>query len=98
MLYISNFMLFVMRYDCQKGFNQQSCYLQCYLRARAMVQFDRPHTIFHCNYVSCLALITRYYHLFPKIERGHMTLNTSTLRIICYKCTSTPVYQSAHEI
>ena len=29
-----------------------------------------------------LAPFSRYYHLFPKIKRGHVTLNTCFLRVI----------------
>ena len=45
-----------------------------------------------------LAQFPRYYQLFPEIERGHVTLNTSLLEVIYHACSSTSVYQSAHEI
>jgi len=47
-----------------------------------------------------LAPFPRYYHLFPKVYRGHVTLNASVLAVIYHACTSTvtPVYQPAHEI
>jgi len=35
----------------------------------------------HCNYVY-FAPIPRYYHLFPKIKRSHVTPNTSLLGVI----------------
>jgi len=31
--------------------------------------------VFHCNYLYITPL-TRYYHLFPKVYRGHVTPNT----------------------
>jgi len=44
-----------------------------------------------------LALFLRY-HLFRKISRGHVTLNTSLLGVVYHACTSTTLYQSAHDI
>ena len=41
-----------------------------------------------------LAPFPRYYHLFPKILIGHVTLNTSLLVVICHACIRTPLYQS----
>ena len=62
--------------------------LQGHSRALALVPFDGPHslTLQLCLY---LAPFPRYYHLFR---------NTSLMGVIYYACTSTPVYQSAHEI
>ena len=40
----------------------------------------------------------RYYHLFPKMWRGCVTLNTSLLGVIYHACTRTPLCQSVHEI
>jgi len=45
-----------------------------------------------------LALLTRYYHLFPRMYRGHVTLNTSFLDVIYHACRSTPVCQSTCKI
>jgi len=45
-----------------------------------------------------LAPFPRYYHLFPKTYRGHVTLNTSLSEVIYHACTSTRLYQTAHEI
>jgi len=47
------------------------------------------------------AQLTKYYHLFelfPKISRGHMTLNISLLGVVHHTCTSTPLYVLVHEI
>ena len=60
------------------------------------------HSIGHIRFLISLPLqlclylapFPRYYHLFPKILRGHVTLNTSVLRVIYHACSSTPVYQS----
>jgi len=52
-----------------------------------MRPFGRPHTISYYNYgLLCLylALIRKYYHLFPKTYICHVTLNTPLLEVhIC---------------
>ena len=45
-----------------------------------------------------LAPFPRYYHLFPKIWRGHVTLNISLLWVVYHACTRTPLHQSVPEI
>jgi len=75
--------------------------LEGHSKTLALVPFNRPHTIpisLPLQLCLYLAPLTRYYHLFPKISRGHLTVNTSFLTIIYYACTSTPVRQSAHKI
>jgi len=44
-----------------------------------------------CLYI---ALLTRYYHLFAKTYRGHVTLNTSLFGVVYRACSSTPAYRS----
>jgi len=34
--------------------------------------------VVHGNYVSCLAAFPRYYRLFHKIQRRHVTMTTPT--------------------
>jgi len=46
---------------------------------------DRPYDflfVFHCNYVY-IAQIPRYYCLFPKIWRCHVTVTTLTQGTVC---------------
>jgi len=59
------------------------------------IRFPIRHAQQPCLY---LALFPRYYQLFHKISRGHLTLNTSHLAVIYHACSSTPLYQSAHII
>jgi len=75
--------------------------LQGHSRALSKVPFDRPHTISCWCSIATMSLsctVSRYYHLFSKIYRGHVTLNTSLPAVIHHSCTSTPLYQLAHNI
>jgi len=48
----------------------------------------------YTHYVFNFAPCPRYYQLFAKILRAHVTLNTSPLGIIYHACTSSPQYCS----
>jgi len=43
----------------------------------------------------CLAPFPRYYHLVPKIQRRHVTLNTSHWEVICH---GKPIYPTVPKI
>ena len=77
--------------------------LKGHSRALAMMPMDRPHTVsYYCSiatmYLLYLAPFPRYYRVFSKIERGHVTQNTSLSGVIYHACTRTPLLQSAHGI
>ena len=57
--------------------------------------------VFHCYYICpYIAPLTRYHHLFPKIERGHVTEHIPFGGNISCMPSSTPVRVSilAHEV
>ena len=72
-----------------KGINGAIRYSICHIR------FPISVLLRLCLY---LAPLMRYYHLLPKTLRGRVTANTSLLGVIHCACTSTPLYQSAHNI
>ena len=59
-------------------------------------------TIFYDSSVATICLdlapFPRYDHLFPKTQKGHVTMNISLSGVIHHAYIITFVYQSAHEI
>jgi len=67
--------------------------------SRTMVPFDRTHTIsYYTSLQPCLLHHFRDVITYFTKLKGHVTLNTSLPMVIHHSCTSTPLYQSAHDI
>jgi len=96
--YVSNFVLCFKRYENYKRINKQK-WLSRLFKGNGAIPYATYDflLVFHCNYVSILHRWRNIIIYFPKFK-DVTWLWSHPFRVIYHACTTTPIYQLAHEV